>query len=317
TGQTMVSSATVKTEYTASASIEENSNFTDNNSSHPSENPFTENIFSSTSNKPYIPSIFINTPSNLNTTNNDYESLTDDSNDTIDSPTTNTTKGKTDTQIPDLLKIYNPSTCFNKFLSFYNLQLLPTPQSIGSFLKFIQDDYPAYYSEQYINISIKISNNNIYEEAHIHLPQETILLPNFSYIPFKNLLDFQNIPLKTNRSSTKFKIPSLLRCQNSLLPTPHPSPELPLTTTHTNNNILSSENLNITQSIKIHSLNVNGLLDNFKQLSLIDFISENQIDIFGISETHLSNKEAKFSSLSQKLSNYKCFWTSANARQSG
>src|SRR6185437_17051806 len=63
TGQTMVSSATVKTEYTASASIEGNSNFSDNNSSHPSENPFTENIFSSTSNKPYIPSIFINTPS--------------------------------------------------------------------------------------------------------------------------------------------------------------------------------------------------------------------------------------------------------------
>ena len=101
------------------------------------------------------------------------------------------------------------------------------------------------------------------------------------------------------------------------MPTPYPSPELPFTTTYTNNNILSSENLNITQSIKIHSLNVNGLLDNFKQLSLIDFISENQIDIFGISETHLSNKEAKFSSLSQKLSNYKCFWTLANARQGG
>src|SRR6185437_13196975 len=255
TGQTIVSSATVKTEYTASASIEENSNFSDNNSSHPSENPFTENIFSSTSNKPYIPSIFINTPSNLNTTNNDYESLTDDSNDTIDSPTTNTIKGKTDTQILDLLKIYNPSTCFNKFLSFYNLQLLPTPQSIGFFLKFIQNDYQAYYSEQYINISIKISNNDIYEEAHIHLPQETTLLPNFSYIPFKNLLDFQNIPLKTNHSSTKFKIPSLLRCQKSLLPTPHPSSELPFTTTYTNN-IRSSENPNITQSIKIHSLNV-------------------------------------------------------------
>src|SRR6185437_8203594 len=119
--------------------------------------------------------------------------------------------------------------------------LLPTPQSIGSFLKFIQDDYPAYYSEQYINISIKISNNNIYKEAHIHLPQKTILLPNFSYIPFKNLLDFQNIPFKTNCFSTKFKIPSLLRCQKSLLPTPHPSPELPFTTTYTNN-IPSSEN---------------------------------------------------------------------------
>ena len=96
-----------------------------------------------------------------------------------------------------------------------------------------------------------------------------------------------------------------------------PIPELSITTTHTNNNIIPPENLNTIRSIKIHSLNVNGLLDNFKQLCLIDFISENQIDIFRISETHLSLKEAKFSTLSQKLTNYKCFWTPSNARQGG
>src|SRR6185295_11942535 len=173
----MVSSATVKTKYTASASIEGNSNFSDYNSSHPSENPFTENIFSSTYKKSYIPNIFINTPTNINTINNDYDSSTDDLYDTIDSPTTNTIKGKTNTQILDLLTIYNPSTCFNKFLSFYNLQLLPTPQTIGSFLKFLQDDYPAYYSEQYINISIKMPNNNIYKEAiFIFLKKHTFYL---------------------------------------------------------------------------------------------------------------------------------------------
>src|SRR6185295_1728796 len=34
-------------------------------------------------------------------------------------------------------------------------------------------------------------------------------------------------------------------------------------------------------------------------------------------ETHLSIKEAKFSTLSQKLTNYKCFWTPSNVRQGG
>src|ERR1043165_22088 len=162
-----------------------------------------------------------------------------------------------------------------------------------------------------------MSNNNTYEEAHIHLPQETYLLPNFNYIPFKKLLDFQDTPLKTNCSSTRFKIPSPLRCQKSLSSTLPPIPELSISTTYTNNNTSSPEISNTIQSIKIHSLNINGLLDNFKQLSLIDLISENQIDIFGISETHLSTKEAKFSTLSQKLTNYKCFWTPSNVRQGG
>jgi hypothetical protein len=52
TGQTMVSSATVKTEYTASASIEGKSNFSDNNSSHPSENPFSLDLHLTNSKKP-------------------------------------------------------------------------------------------------------------------------------------------------------------------------------------------------------------------------------------------------------------------------
>ena len=147
TGQTMVSSATVKTEYTASASIEGKSNFSDNNSSHPSENPFSINSHLTTPKNSYIPNIFINTPTNLSIINDDDESSTNDPNDTIDSPTTNTIKGRSWVKIPDLLKLYNPSTCFNKFLAFYNLQLLPSPQSIGSFLKFIQNEHPEYYSE--------------------------------------------------------------------------------------------------------------------------------------------------------------------------
>ena len=62
-----------------------------------------------------------------------------------------------------------------------------------------------------------------------------------------------------------------------------------------------------TQSLKIHSLNTNSLLENYKQLSLIDHITENQIDIFGISEIYLNLKEAKFSMLSKNLTNYQKF----------
>jgi len=269
----MVSSATVRTEYTVSASIEGKSNFSDNNSSHPSENLFSMNSHLTTPKNSYIPNIFITTPTNLSIINDNNESSTNDPNDTIDSPTTNTIKGRFYIKIPDLLKLYNPSTCFNKFLTFYNLQLLPSPQSIGSFLEFIQNEHPEYYSEQYIKISIRKSNNNTHE-AHIYLPQEINSLSNSTYIPFENLSNYQNISLKTNLSLTKFKIPSLPECQNLLSTTIFPASEPPITTTYTNNNTLSLDNSNTTKSIKIHSLNVNGLLDSFKQLSLIDYISE-------------------------------------------
>src|ERR1043165_6431057 len=129
----MVSSAIVKTEYTASTSIEEKSNFSDNNSSHPSENPFSLDLHLTNSKNLHLPNIFINTSTKPNIIIDENGSLTDDSNDTIDSPTTNTIKEKINTEISDLLKLYNPSTCFNKFLAFYNLQLLLSPQSIGSF----------------------------------------------------------------------------------------------------------------------------------------------------------------------------------------
>src|SRR6185295_6162998 len=131
TEQTMVSSTTVKTEYTASTSIEGNSNFSETNTSHPSEIPTSNNIFSTTPSHSYIPTMFINTPtstqqlSNLNITNNNFESSSD--NDSINSPTTNTIKRKISTYTSDLLEAYNPLTCFNKFLSFYNLQILLSP----------------------------------------------------------------------------------------------------------------------------------------------------------------------------------------------
>src|SRR5205085_7884095 len=70
-------------------------------------------------------------------------------------------------------------------------------------------------------------------------------------------------------------------------------------------------------SLKIHSLNTNGLLEDYKQLSLIDHIIENQIDIFGISETHLNSKEAKFSTISKNLTNYQKFWAPCDCRQGG
>ena len=44
----------------------------------------------------------------------------------------------------------DPTICYNKFLFFYRLQTLPQPQSIGTFLYYIHENYPHLYSNQYI-----------------------------------------------------------------------------------------------------------------------------------------------------------------------
>ena len=58
---------------------------------------------------------------------------------------------------------------------------------------------------------------------------------------------------------------------------------------------------------QINSFNVNGLSSYIKQNFIYDHIIENQIDIFGLSETHLSLKESKFLQLSKNLINYQNF----------
>src|SRR6185437_9553563 len=112
------------------------------------------------------------------------------------SPTTDTILGKPNNPLPSsLLDLYDPTTCYNKFLSYYKLQLLPSPQTLASFIQFVKSNYPIFFSEQYIKIFIQTKTKYNSEEAHIYLPHKTSLLPNHFLLSFKNLSNFQNNPL--------------------------------------------------------------------------------------------------------------------------
>src|SRR6185295_17021625 len=68
--------------------------------------------------------------------------------------------------------------------------------------------------------------------------------------------------------------------------------------------------------IKIGSLNINGLLQYSKKLSLIDIINQHNFDIFELSETYLTSKERKY--INKDLQNYNSFWSSyKNSHQAG
>src|ERR1700752_4751344 len=245
TGQAMVPCTTVRTEYTASTSIEEKLNISDSIFSKPSEMQTHNNIFILPITQPSLPSMFLNTPHSISIT---YLNLSSEDldNDNI-SPTTCTILDKPPTSLPsNLLEIYNTSTCFNKFLFYYKLQLLSSLQTLASFLLYIQTNYSYLYSEHFIQISIKQNGNDNNNEAHIYLPNETTLLPNYFFSPFKDLLAYSNILLKSDYT-TSIQILFLQTCESSLntlsnLPsTPEPIPEY------------------ISLPINIALLNINGL----------------------------------------------------------
>ena len=290
TEQTLVSCTAVKAGHTVSDSIEGSQNVSVSISSNPTETP-SKNIFLTTSNQPTIPSIFINT-SILTTTLSKNLSPEDSDNDNT-SPTTNTLLGKPNNPpLDNLLDLYDSTTCYNKFLAHHKLQHLPSPQTTTSFIQYIKLNYPKFFSEQYIKISIQTKPNL---EAHIYLPHETSLLSNHSLILFKNLPNYPNIPLKSTYSTPL--IPSLQTCENSLNQPPiqfAPNPSL------------FSEHTSL--PIKIASLNINSLAQSNKKLSISEILNNNTFEILGLSETHLSTKEGKF--FNNQIPNYTSFWSS-------
>jgi exonuclease III len=203
--------------------------------------------------------------------------------------------------IEDKTQIYLPTTsksldisttCYNKYLKHYNLPLLPTNQTIFSFLN--------YLKKLNFTIPLKLSFNSKLNETHIYIQQSNPLLSNHILINSKNLSLYLHLPLKSN--STKFSSPKENSFDNLF--------------DITNNNLLNYTEINYL-SLKISSVNVNGLTSSSKQLLLYNTISKLQFHIIGISETHLSTKEAKFSSLSRKLNNYTSFWSPSINRRAG
>ena len=61
---------------------------------------------------------------------------------------------------------------------------------------------------------------------------------------------------------------------------------------------------NTPESLKICSLNTNRLISFSKQTLINNFIIESNTEIFGLFETHLKVKDAKFLNLSKNLTNY-------------
>ena len=189
-------------------------------------------------------------------------------------------------------------TCFNLFLLTNNLPLLTHNKTLGSLLNYLQN---LSFKQPF-----KISINQHQTESHIYTNIKDSLLPNHTLLIPEKLYKFYNLPIRTI-----LKIPHI--DSNTLLHQNY----LPDYTTHESPTTPHSDNTIQTQTLKIHSLNTNGLLEDYKQLSLIDYITENQIDIFGISETHLNLKEAKYSTLSKNLTNYQKFWAPCIHRRGG
>ena len=73
----------------------------------------------------------------------------------------------------------------------------------------------------------------------------------------------------------------------------------------TQNSDLSQHTLN--SSLRIASHNVNGINSPIKQLSLLQSIRHKHIDIMGICDTRLNQKNANFACQSDK--NYRTHWT--------
>ena len=152
TEQAIVSCAAVRTELKMASIPTEDINNTSNTiSSSPSKVQLSSKTFSlltaTNSNNYQISEIYNESLLEKDFNNEEIELPTNSLNDkSYISPNSNS------------LELYNP-TCYNKFLYYYRLQSLPSPQTIGSFLEYILEYYPMFFSTQYIKIYQTTSSN--------------------------------------------------------------------------------------------------------------------------------------------------------------
>ena len=241
----------------------------------------------------------------------------------------------------------DPTICYNKFLFFYRLQTLPQPQSIGTFLYYIRENYPHLYSNQYIRISLKQHPyyDTTYTEAHIYLPYESILPNHTFFIPLENLLPYYKLELRSTNNKSQpshfffqppipdnlFHSPSLSNISDnsfttilSSQPTPIPTPSLdnssistPTTpppnfsTTSPQSNIISTpRDLHLT----IATHNVRGFNVASKRQIWQDYCINHDISIASITETKISQK-TKLSFCNNHLYTY--YWANSDSSMEG
>ena len=172
------------------------------------------------------------------------------------------------------------TTCYNRFLRYYKLPILLPSQTIGSFLRYIHDNYPQYYSQQYIKISIYINKTTDYKEAHIYLPDDPTPLSNHSLLRFEDLLLCDKILLKSSPSN----------------PTILPQSTNPL----------------LTLNIATH--NVQGYNNPEKKLLWEEYCSKNNLHIISITETKIADLPSnRFLNTSQ----FSYFWSNSLESKEG
>ena len=74
---------------------------------------------------------------------------------------------------------YDLHTCFNKFLLYYNLPLLPHGQTIQTLIQHIDK-----YNNNKTVSSITFSVNSSYNETHIYLPNDILLSDHIIIAPY-------------------------------------------------------------------------------------------------------------------------------------
>jgi hypothetical protein len=170
---------------------------------------------------------------------------------------------------------YDLHTCFNKFLLYYHLPLLPHGQTIQTLLQHIDK-----YNNNKTVSSITFSVNSSYNETHIYLPNDTLLPDHIVIVPYLLPL-FYNLPLRSNSfnptstpSDLFFDNYSSTVNYNSSLPLSNPTPH----------------HLNLT----IATHNVRGFNEPTKREAWQDYCLNHNISIASITETKISDKTNLF-----------------------
>ena len=227
--------------------------------------------------------------------------------------------------VSNLAEIYNSSLnsnsspnfkdpfCYDTFLIYYNLPTLSPNQTLLNFLQHLKNNL--------FNKPFKISINITLTETHVYQNLNNAILPNHILLPKSHYYQYYNLPIK---SYQQYSIPNSLtesdffNTNNSNITNPISSISHSFDPILTDNipSLQTSLTPIISIPIKIGSLNINGLLQHSKKISLIDIINQHNFDIFGISESHLTPKEGKF--INKNLQNYNSFWSSyENPYQAG
>jgi hypothetical protein len=174
------------------------------------------------------------------------------------------------------LILYDLHTCFNKFLLYYNLLLLPHSQTIQTLIQHIDK-----HNNNKTVSSITFSVNSSYNETHIYLPNDTLLSDHIIIAPYFLPL-FYKLPLRSNPSSST---PTL---SDPFSNDHYPTPIDYNSTLHSPNS--SSHHLNLT----IATHNVRGFNDLTKREAWQDYCLNNDISIASITETKISDKTNLF-----------------------